>query len=108
VPFMSAVSAKVKLPEAVSVPIWILLKVLELLVKLVVPSKITVLLPAVNVGEPEMVKSADTVNVPDGAVKVPLDRVSVLLTSTAPVEPVKIPPEIVRPPLKVCVPVEAE
>ncbi len=72
-----------------------------------VPSKVTVLVPAVNVGEPEIVQLPETVNVPEGAVSVPEESVSAPLTSTTPEEPVNVPPEIVSPPLNVCVAVLA-
>ena len=63
-------------------------------------SKVTVLLPAVNV-PPDFVQLPDTVNVLDGAVSVPLESVSAPFTSNAPPAPVYIPPLMVRPPLKV-------
>ena len=69
------------------------------------PLKVTVFVPGVNV-PPVWDQLPETSNVPDGAVKVPKDKV-MLVVATVPVEPVKVPPLTVKPPLKVWVAVEA-
>ena len=69
------------------------------------PLKVTVLVPGVNV-PPVWDQLPETSNVPEGAVKVPKDKV-MLVVATVPVDPVKVPPLTVKPPLKVCVAVEA-
>lgn len=51
---------------------------------------------------PLFVQLPDTFNVPLGAVNVPLLKVIVVVL-TVPLDPVKLPPLIVRPPLKFCV-----
>ena len=66
---------------------------------------VTVLVPGVKV-PPVCDQLPETSNVPDGAVKVPKDKV-MLVVATVPVEPVKVPPLTVNPPLKVWVAVEA-
>ena len=72
-----------------------------------VPLKVTVPLLAAKVA-PLLVQLPETFNCPDDddAVKVPLFKVSVVVL-TIPLEPVKVPPEMVRPPLSVWVLVEA-
>ena len=69
------------------------------------PLNVTVLVPGVKV-PPVWDQLPETSNVPDGAVKVPDDNV-MLVVATVPVEPVKVPPLTVNPPLKVWVAVEA-
>ncbi len=71
------------------------------------PSKVTVFELGVNV-PPVLAQLPDIVKLPEGAVKVPLDKVNAPLTSAPPVEPVKIPPEMVKPPLRIWVAVEAK
>lgn len=71
----------------------------------VVPSKVTVPVPPVKV-PPLLVQFPETVNEPVGAISVPLLNV-ILVASTMPVDPVNVPTEMVNPPLKVCVAVEA-
>jgi hypothetical protein len=66
---------------------------------------VTVLVPGVNV-PPLCDQLPDTLNVPDGAVSVPEDNVSVVVV-TPPVDPVNVPPLIVNPPLNVCVALDA-
>ena len=70
-----------------------------------VPFNTTVPLLWVNV-PPLLDQLPETSNVPEGAVKVPEDNV-MLVVATVPVEPVKVPPLTVNPPLKVWVAVEA-
>ena len=84
-------------------------KLLAPLFKVCVPldaSNVTVLLPGVNV-PPLFAQLPETVKVPEGAVRVPLERVKTPFTSTSPEDPVNVPPDTVRPPLKVCVAVFA-
>ena len=69
------------------------------------PLNVTVLVPGVKV-PPVCDQLPETSNVPEGAVKVTKDKV-MLVVATVPVEPVKVPPETVNPPLKVWVAVEA-
>ena len=71
-----------------------------------VPLKVTVPCPGVNV-PPLFVQLPDTLKAPLGAVSVPLERIT-LVTSTSPLEPVNVPPEMVSPPLKVWVAVPAK
>jgi hypothetical protein len=77
------------------------------MVEVLVVSKVTVFEPGVKI-PPECAQLPDIVKLPEGAVSVPEDKIKSPFTSTAPVEPVKMPPEIVKPPLKVWVAVEAE
>ena len=63
--------------------------------------KVTVFEPGVNV-PPDFAQLPETLNVPEGAVKTPLLKVTSVVV-TAPPAPVKVPPEIVKPPLNVCV-----
>ena len=67
--------------------------------------KVTVLVPGVNV-PPLCAQLPLTLNVPLGAVKVPDDKVT-FVTATVPDAPVNVPPLTVKPPVKVCVVVEA-
>ena len=60
------------------------------------------LVPGVNV-PPVLLQLPATVNVPDGAVRVPLERVTSPSTSIAPELPVSVPPDTVSPPVNVCV-----
>ena len=69
------------------------------------PLKVTVPVPGLN-APPVLVQLPDTLNAPMGAFRVPEDKVT-FVTFTSPVEPVNIPPDIVRPPLKLLVLVEA-
>ena len=64
------------------------------------------MVPGVKV-PPLCAQLPDTSNVPDGAVNVPDDKVKLVVT-TLPLDPVNVPPLIVKPPLKVCVAVDAE
>ena len=104
---ISALSARVNAPEAVAVPTVTLLKMIPWLVRFVVPSKITVPELWLNTGDPETVKSPLTFIVPEGAVRVPAERITLPLLSTVPEDPVNVPPETVSPPPKVCVAVDA-
>ena len=70
------------------------------------PLNVTVFVPGVKV-PPVWDQLPETSNAPEGAVKVPEDKV-MLVVATVPVEPVNVPPLTVKPPLKVCVAVEAE
>ena len=99
-PLISKLSISVRDPPAVALPSCILLNVVPLLVRFVVPLKMTVP-PLALKDPPETVQSPETRNVPleEGAVRVPLESVT-LVTSTVPEEPVKVPPETVSPPLK--------
>ena len=69
------------------------------------PLNVTVFVPGVKV-PPVWDQLPETSNVPEGAVKVPKDKV-MLVVATVPVEPVNVPPLTVKPPLKVWVAVEA-
>lgn len=80
-------------------------------VRVAVPSKVKAWPPValVKVAPLEIAKLPETLSVDVACVNVPLDKVKAPLTSTAPDAPeVKVPPEMVRPPLKVWAPVEAE
>ena len=80
-------------------------------VKVPVPSNVRACPPValVKVAPLEIAKLPETFKVEVAWVKVPDDKVKAPLTSTAPEAPeVNVPPEIVIPPLKVWVPVEAE
>ena len=65
----------------------------------------TVFAPGVNV-PPDLDQFPETEKTPDGAINVPEFK-AILVVVTAPVEPVNVPPAIVKPPLKVWVAVEA-
>ena len=67
--------------------------------------KFTVPLLCVNV-PPVWDQLPDTLNVAEGAVKVPEDNVTAVVV-TSPLDPVNVPPDTVNPPLKVCRAVEA-
>jgi len=69
------------------------------------PLKVTVFAPGINVAAPS-VQLPVTLNVPDGAVKVPLFRVT-LFAEIFPVEPVNVPPLTVTLQLKDCFAVAA-
>jgi len=66
---------------------------------------VTVFAPGVKV-PPVFAQLPETLNVPDGAVSVPLLSV-ISAVATVPVDPVNVPPEIVRPPLNDWATVEA-
>ena len=66
--------------------------------------KVTVFAPGAKV-PPDCNQLPATLNVPDGAVSVPLLRI-IFPEVTLPVDPVKVPPATVRSPLNVCVAVD--
>src|SRR5262245_23137785 len=90
----------------VPAPVWLrLLKLLPPAVSVCVPLvavKLTVPVPGVKV-PPALDQLPETLNAPEefGAVKVPLAKVT-LVVLTVPPAPVRVPPLIVRPPLKLC------
>ena len=69
------------------------------------PLKLTVPLLLPNV-PPVCDQVPDTFKVVDGAVKVPVDKM-ILVAVTVPVDPLNVPPLTVKPPLKLCVALEA-
>ena len=67
--------------------------------------KVTVFAPGVN-EPPLLFQVPKTLNVPDGAVNVPDDKARFVVV-TVPDDPVNVPPLMVKPPLNVCVAVDA-
>ena len=92
----------------VPVPVCeIVLKIVEPEFSVCVPEpvKVTVFVPGVNV-PPVLDQLPETLKAPDGAVSIP-ELSIILLVAIVQVDPVNVPPDIVRPPLSVCIAVEA-